>query len=284
MADYKQINEYLSRNTGTEGSLLIPKKIYDTLIMAVMKSLIPRSEAAVYIGPEGIPGSSVDIDLETPDSILVRETAEAAEFVLDVAEYTSTNLKPKKYGVALRITKELLEDGKWNILERNIYRAGIEIAENETAVIVSDALDQAANTVAGGAAVTIANITRAMQYLEDNDYTPTTLFIGNEVLNDLRNIDTFVEFQKVGNTEMLTRGFLGNVYGMNVIRVSSNAGYTATSAYVIDNTQAYAFVEKRPLTVENFDLVTFDMSGVVVSQRFAVGALRTKSIAKITSS
>ena len=284
MTELTSIKEYLSRASGTEGSLLIPKKIYDTLIMAVMKALIPRSEAAVYMGPEGCPGSSVDIDLENPDSILIRETGEAAEYVLDVAEYTSTNLKPKKYGVALRITKELLEDGKWNMLERNIYRAGIEIAENETSVIVSDALDSAANTVAGGAAVTIANITRAMQYLEDSDYTPTTMFIGTEVLNDLRNIDTFVEFQKVGNTEMLTRGYLGNVYGMNVIRVSANAGFTKTTAYVIDNTQAYAFVEKRPLTVENFDLVTFDMSGAVVSQRFAVGALRTSAIAKITSS
>ncbi len=284
MAELTSIKEYLSTKTGTEGSLLIPKKIYDVLIMAVQKALIPRSEAAIFIGPEGIPGSSVDIDLETADTMAVRETAEAAEFVLDAAEYTSINIKPKKYGVAIRISKELLEDGKWNMLERNVFRAGIEIAENETSVIISDALDDAANTVAGGAAVTVANITRGMQYIEESDFTCTTMLVGPEVVNDLRNIDTFVEFQKVGNTEMLSRGFLGNIYGMNVARVSKNAGITTTTAYIFDNTQAYALVEKRAITVENFDLATFDMSGAVVSQRLGVDSLKTSAIAKITSS
>jgi len=46
-----------------------------------------------------------------------------------------------------------------------------------------------------------------MQYLDDEDYEPTTLFVGMEVINDLRNIDTFVEYSKVGNTDMLQRGF-----------------------------------------------------------------------------
>lgn len=277
------ISEYLQRSSGTEGSLLIPKQIYNMLIMAVDKALIPRSEAAIYIGPGEIMGSSVDIDLETADTLLAREVGEGAEFPLDVAEYTSTNIKPLKYGVAIRITRELLEDGKWNMLERNIFRAGIEMAENETALVVSSGLDSAANTVSGGAAITIANITRAIQYLHDSDFNPTTLFIGMEVLNDLQNIDSFVEFQKVGNTEMLTRGFIGNIFGMNVIKVSTNAGYTATTAYVIDNNQAYALVEKRAVTVEGFELATFDMSGVVVSQRLAVKVLRSSAIAKITT-
>ena len=48
------------------------------------------------------------------------------------------------------------------------------------------------------------------------------MFVGMEVLNDLRNIDTFVEANKIGNTEMLKRGFLGTIYGLNVIKFSTN--------------------------------------------------------------
>lgn len=284
MAELTAIKEYLQTGTGTEGSLLVAKTIYNTLVKAVDKALIPRSEAAIVIGPEGIAGSSVDVDLETADSMAVREVGEGAEVPLDVAEYTSFNLKPKKYGVAIRITREMLEDGKWNLLDLNLQRASMEIAENENSLVVSDALDQAANTVSGGAAITIANITRAMQYLEDSDFSPTTFYVGNEVLNDLRNIDTFVEFQKVGNREMLERGFVGVVYGMNVIRVSTNAGYTTTSAYVTDRQQAYLIAEKRPLTIENFELATFDMSGAVVTQRLGVRHIRASAIAKITTS
>lgn len=284
MKKMQNIKEFLQTGIGTEGSLLIPKKIHDRLIEAVDKALIPRSEAAIVFGPADIPGSSIDVDLETPDSLRVREVGEGAEIPLDNAEYTSFNMKPKKYGVAIRITRELLEDSKWNLLDRNVMRAGKEMGENENSLVISDALDNATNTVAGGAAITIANITRAMQYLEDSDYTPTTLFVGNEVLNDLRNIDTFVEANKVGNTEMLTRGFLGTIYGLNVIRVSTNAGMTTTTAYVTDRDQAYVIAEKRPLTTEGFDLATQDMTGTVCTQRIKVRQLRADAICKVTTS
>lgn len=284
MTQLTKVKELLSTDIGTEGQLLIPRKIADELVAAVDKALIPRSEAAMVFGPGQIPGSSIDVNLETEDSMQVREIGEGAEVFIDVEEYSSFNLKPKKYGVAIRITRELVEDSKFDLLQWNIRRAGKEMAENENALIVSDALDNAGNTTAGGAAITIANITAAMQDLEDNDFTPTTMFVGAEVLNDLRNIDTFVEANKVGNTDMLTKGFLGNIYGMNVIFVSTNAGYTTTTAFVTDKEQAYLIAEKRPLTVEGFELATFDMTGTVVTQRFAARQLKANAIAKITTS
>lgn len=279
----KTIKEWLDTGTGTEGSLLIEKKIMDTLIGEVAKALIPRSLAAMFFDSSSIPGSSLDVDLVVENTLNVRETAEGAAIPLDQEEYTSFNLKPKKYGVGLRITRELIEDSKWPLLSANIETAGKRLAENENSLIISDALDNADNTVAGGAAVTIANITRAMQYLEDADYTPTDYLVGVEVANDLRNIDTFVEADKFGSREMLERGFVGTLYGMSTYRVSTNAGMTTTSSYVIDKSKAYVIAEKRGITVENFDLPNFDMQGAVVTQRIAVRQLRSAAIAKITS-
>jgi len=282
MAELQYVKELLSTATGVEGSLLIIKKIFDTLIDEAAKKLIPRSEAAYYIGPGEVPGSSIDIDLMVENSMDVRIVAEGSEVALDQVSYTSSNYKPVKYGVAVRITRELLEDAKWNMLQHNIMIAGRRFAENENALVIA-ALDAASNTVTGGAAITIPNITRAMQYLNDADKDPTTFAVGMEVLNDLRNIDTFVDFQKVGNTDMLTKGFLGNILGMNVVQVSTNAGMTTTSSYVFDNKFAYVIVEKRPMTVENFDLPTYDMSGAAITQRLTVGSLRANAIAKITT-
>jgi len=282
--EYKYLKEYLSTGTGTEGSLLIVRKIYPTLIEESEKFLIPRELAGWYFGPGQIPGSSIDINREVENKLDVRLIAEGAEIILDQTEYNNINIKPKKYGVAIRITREMLEDGTFNLLEHNIRVAGRRFAENENSLIITNALDSAANTVSGGAAITIANITRATQYLEDADKRPTDFIVGFEVLNDLRNIDTFVEVQKVGNTQMLDFGFLGTIYGMNVIRVSTNAGMTATSSYVIDRQWAYAIVEKRPITVENFELPTYDMSGAALTQRIDVQPVRTNAIAKITTS
>lgn len=286
MAELTYIKELLSTGTGVEGSLLITRKIHDTLIAEVMKNLLPRSEAAFVVGPGAIPGSSYDINLETPNSLNVVELAEGASIGLDQQTYTSINVKPVKYGIGVRITREMLEDAKWNLLERNLSIAAKRLAENENKLVLTQ-LDAAANAVSGGAAITIANLTTAMQFLEDSDFTPTTLAVGNEVLNDLRNLDTFVEYQKVGNTEMLTRGFLGNIYGMNVIRFSTNAAPTTTYskyAYVFDKNQAYCIVEKRPVTLEKFELPSNDMSAAVVTQRIAVKVLRSSAICNITTS
>lgn len=286
MAEMKAIKELLSTGMATEGQFLIPRKIHDTLIEEVDKNLIPRTEAAMYFGPAEIPGSSIDVNLVSPNNMNVRIVAEGAEIPIDESAYTYFNLKPEKWGVALRITREMLEDGKWNLLQHNLMVSGKRFAENESKLILQDALDNATNTVTGGAAITIANITRAMQYLDDEDYTPTTLFVGMEVLNDLRNIDTFVEANKVGNTDMLDRGFLGTIYGLNVIKFSTNAAPSSTYskyAYVTDRMHAYVIAEKRPVTVENFEMPVYDMSAASVTQRIKVRQLRADAIAKITT-
>lgn len=282
--EYKYISELLQTGIGTEGSLLIPKKIHDTLIAEVDKALLPRSEAALLLGPAQIPGSSIDIDLEVENKMDVREVGEGAGIFLDNGEYTSFNLKPVKYGVAIRITREMMEDAKWNLLQNSIRTAGKRFAENENSLVISDALDNATNTVAGGAAVTIANITRAIQYLEDADFTPSTLLVGAEVANDLRQIDTFAEADKFGTREMMERGFVGRIYGMNVLRASTSAGMTTTTAYVYDRDEAYVIAEKRPITIEKFELPTFDMTGTVLTQRLKIRQIKADAIAKITSS
>src|SRR3990167_2709212 len=280
--NYKFIQEDINTGKGTEGTLLIPRKIYDVLWPAVVKKLIPRECAAFVAGPAQIPGSSFDFNLMTPDSMSVRPVGEGAEVWLSDPEFTATNTKPAKFGLRVNITKEMVEDSQFPLLARALEMAGREFSENENSLVVA-ALDGAANTVSGGAAVTIANLTRAMQYLEDSDFTATHLIVGIEVLNDLRNIDTFVEYNKIGNTDMLTRGFLGNIYGMQVLEVSTNAGMTTTSAYVIDKEHAYFIAEKRPVTMESYAVPWADSQGVVLTHRIAVNTIRTSAIAKITS-
>lgn len=272
----------LTRSVATEGSLLIPKTIYNTLIEAVEKKLLGRDLAAIYIGPGGIPGSSVDVDLVTADSLTVFRVAEGAAIPIDTPDYSTTNIKPLKYAVRPLITKEMMEDSKFDLMAHALKHAGREIAENENELIEA-VLNTGTNTVSGGAAITMANISRAMQYLEDSDFTPTDMVVGPEVANDLRNIDTFVEAQKFGSAEMLSNGFIGSIYGMNV-HVVSGAIYTSTYAWVFDRNQAFAIVEKRPVTVERYNDLTRDMVGAVVTQRITMKALRADAMAIITTS
>ena len=280
----QKIQELLTTGTGTEGSLLIQRTI-SPLFDDVEASLIGRQWAAMVFGPADIPGSSVDLQIVTLNSLEVEVVAEGAEIPLGNAAYTNTNVKPKKYGIRPQITREMLEDGKWNLIEHNLRYAALKLAENENSLTVT-ALDGASNTVAGGAAITIANITTGMQHLEGASMKPRVLFVGPEVMNDLRNIDTFAEVNKYGSNEMMRTGVVGKIYGMDVVVVSTDGltGYTSTTAYVVDPVHAFVVAEKRPVTVEQYDDVTHDMQGAVITQRVAVATLRGQAIAKITTS
>jgi HK97 family phage major capsid protein len=279
---FQRINEYISTGDGSAGTLLIPKLILPTLMDEQEKALIPRELAAMVIS--GFEGSSITKDLTTENTLDVRSVAEGAEVPLDAIGFESVTFTPVKYGVSVRITREMMEDSQFDIFRENLKIVGRRFAENETNLILG-ALNGANTTVAGGASVTVANITEAMLNVEDADYMPTDIIVGNEVVNDLRNIDLFVEFQKSGNTDMLSKGFTGTIYGLNVVRFSSNAGANAvkTSAYVLDRSKAYGIAIKRDISVENVTMPTYDMEGAVITQRIDVKLLRSKAVSKITS-
>jgi HK97 family phage major capsid protein len=282
----KHIQELLNTGIATEGSLLIVKKIHDRLVEEVEKRLIPREQAALVVGPSGIPGSSLDVDTEDVNTLDVRQIAEGADITLDNQTYSSVNIKPLKYGVGIRITREMMEDAKWNLLDRNIRTAGKRLAENETKLILQE-LDNAGADNSGGSTLTIGDITQGMLDLEDNDFEPSTMLVGNEALHDLRNIDTFVEADKLGNREMLDSGFVGRIMGMDVMRFSTNAAPSTTYSkymYVFDKNEAYYIVEKRPVSVEQFELTNNDMSAAVITQRIAVKLIRSNAVSRTTTS
>jgi len=281
---FNQIKEYINRDAGTAGTLLIPKLIMPELLDEQGKNLIPRELAAKVWS--GFPGSSFDYNMIEEDTLDIDRIAEGAEVPLDAIGYETIEFTPNKYGIAVRITREMMEDSQFSLLSENIKIAGRRFAEKETELILL-ALDGANATTAGGATLTIANITESMQDLEDSGYNPTDILIGTEVLNDLRNIDTFVEANKAGNTDMLNKGFRGNVYGLNVVlfddRASPTPGTYKKYAYVLDRSRAYGIALKRDLTMEKVTLPTYDMEGAVLTMRIDVQLLRSKAVSKITT-
>ena len=284
----KQVQELLTTKVGTEGSLLIPRKIYDTLWEQVEKSLVGRQFAAFIVGPDGVPGSSFDLNLADVDSMTVYRVAEGAMVPIDVPSFSATNVVPRKYAVRPVITREMLEDAKWNLLEFSMRLAGTEMAENENAQILAT-LDGAGNTVSGGASLSVANITRAIQYLRDNDYNPKVFIIGPEVLNDIQTLSAFSDASQYGGADMQRNGFVGRIFGMDVYVISPNASTQTAAvqsrrAYVLDPMQAFCIVEKRPVSVEEYDDTVHDMQGVVISQRIGFSLIRSAAVVLITTS
>lgn len=285
---FTRIQEYITTDTGTAGTLLVPKLILPILFDEAEKHLIPRELAMSYTtaSQNKHHGSSWTLNEVKPDSMDIRQVGEGGEIPMDALEYESVTMEPVKYGVSIRITREMMEDSQFDMFNIHVKYAGKRFAEKETELIITE-LNSTTNAVTGGAAVTVANIAEGMNYLERYDYTPTDMLIGDEVLQDMRNIDTFVEADKAGNTEMIKTGFLGTLFGMKCARFSRNATPTPSTyckyAYVIDRNNSYAVAYKRDITVENFDLPTYDMQGASITMRVDVEAVRDYATCEITT-
>ena len=266
------------------GSYLIPRTLFSQMVMANRKKLVLRALAAKMIGPASIPGSSIDIPLQTRNSMVTHRVPEGSVIGLDAEEYSGFNLKPYKYGVRISITKEMEEDSMFDVMSMNVDTAGYELADNEEALIIAT-LDtgsgQSTSTrvANSNATLPVSDITAAMQGVEEENFTPSHFVIGVEVANDIRNLSTFTEAHKAGINDPSKR-LIGTIFSMKVI-VSKNV--SAKYAYVLDANYAFIGAEKRPLTIERYFDAARDTDFAVATQRIAYRYLRAGAIARIVT-
>lgn len=280
--------DFASTTAGSStASYLIPRTLLNEIMNAVRKNLILRGLAARVFGPSAIPGRTLVIPLQSEitsnTALPVDQVSEGAEIPIGQSQFENITLTPVKYGIRIGVSKELQEDAITDLLSYHGELAGYEFADNEEALIVSQ-LDAAAtassNTVANSnATLPISDITAAMQQLESNNYMPSHMICGVEIVNDLRNIDTFVEANKSGVNNPSQR-LIGTIFGMKVL-VSNNV--SAKLAYIIDANHAFVIAEKRPVTVERYTDYARDTGFVVVTQRFAARYLRSEAVSEITT-
>lgn len=275
-----KLMELMTRATEPE---MIETEIYMSVIESVRESLVLTPLVTLRIGPQGIPGDSIKVVLQTKDSLTVQELGEGQEIPIDVENVSVITLTPVKYGIRPLITREMTEDNKWDVVQRNIEEAGYKMAQKLDSLL-ADALtagnSASSHTVSGSTAITIDNITTAIYNLEYDGYKADTFIVSAAVAKDIRNIDTFVEADKAGIANPGT-GLIGTVYGMKVYQTNQ---ITANYAFVIDSRHALVLAEKRPITVEKYNDVTRDMTGVTITARWHAYYLRENAIACITTS
>jgi len=275
--------------TGTEPEV-IESEIYGTVVEAVKKNLVGTGLTALRIGPSGIPGSSVDVVTQDKDSMIAHEVAEGAEVPINLEALSTFNLKPVKYGIRPLITKEMIEDAKWDMVQRNLQESGYTMAKQLDTLLMEQIIAGAAanstnHIVSGGAAITVANITAAIAFLEADDHVATDMIIHPEIAGDIRNIDTFVEADKAGVTDPSQR-LIGTIFGMRVWVTTNgtvSAAGTTYYAFIIDRNHALCLAEKRPVTVERYNDVTRDLSGVAVTARWKARYLRPEACAYVST-
>jgi predicted transcriptional regulator len=137
--------------------------------------------------------------------------------------------------------------------------------------------------VSGSTAITLANIVNAMYNIEYDGYTPTDMIVTPEVAMDMRQISEFVHADKSGVTNISQR-FIGTIFGMRVWESRNFSTTNIEYAYIIDRDWALCLAEKRPITMERYDDVTRDVTGVVFTARWNARYLQANACSHITLS
>lgn len=263
--------------TGSEPEM-IETEIYKNVLMDVKDNLVLGPKVALTMTAADIPGSSINWVQQTKDAMAVHLVAEGAPIPIDTDKYVEKSLTPKKYGVRPWITKEMIEDNKWNIVDMNIKTSTYQMAKQVDVLLeaqLSAAATASSNTDSTGSAQSIAKITNVMQLVEENGYKPDTMVIESNSLKDLRNLDTFVEVNKAGTSEMLRNGLVGRIFGMDVLLSEI---VTDNYAYIFDSRYALAEAYKRAPTLVRVKDDIRELEGATLTMRYDATYMRSESV------
>lgn len=267
-------------------SELVKQQLFDIIKDASIEARVGRQLVDVL---KLSAGSSLDMVLADKDTMEFREVAEGAAIPIDAESYTKATITPAKFANRIIISQEIKEDANWDVMKKQLRQAGREAGVKEDSLIFTS-FDNATygfpsesnhDVSSAGAELAIADIVSAMYYVESEDYHPNVLAMNPEQVKELRQIDSFVEADKVGGRITFEKGFVGKIFGMESVITSS---ITAGKSYVIDTREAGVLVVKRPLTMKSFEIPERDALGVAVSFRAAARVVRPKAGARISIS
>lgn len=272
--------------TTTAEPELIKEQLFATIKDASQKNAIGRQLVEV------VPlrnGSSLNFELADKDSMIVGRVGETAEIPLTRETYTEIIVTPRKYGGVVKISKEMIEDSNFELIERNLRQAGREMANTETQKVF-DAFNDTTlgfpkngdhDITSAGTEFGIIDITNGMQQIEEQDYIPNVMALNPKQVNEIRQIDTFVEADKVGNRNTFEKGFVGKIFSLDSVVSSIQS---ADVVHILDQTEAGVMVIRRPLTVERWNDPLRDLVAAGFTQRFETVVLRARAGVKITIS
>jgi len=251
-------------------------KVLDVVWEAAKPNLIGR-ELAVVVAQD-LPS------LKVPRAKLSKayEIAEGAEIPVGTEDYDSVTLTPKKYGVRPLISKEMIEDAEWDVIEYQLAEAGRAMADLETEKIISEMISDAGNSVAAGTGGTLAyaDVVNILKECLTDDFAPDTLAIHPSEFADLLKDSAIQKAMDWGGPAVAPTGRIANLLGMRVL-VSTKV--TSGTALVIDSKHAGVLFIRRDVTVEEYEDPVKDLAGVAVTARWIYDTLRPNAIGKVTN-
>ena len=250
-------------------------KVLDVVWEAAKPNLVGR-ELSVVIAQDAP-------SIKVPRAKLSKayEVAEGAEIPVGTESYESVTLTPKKYGVRPLISREMVEDSEWDVIEYQLAEAGRAMADLETEKIVSQMISDAGNSVAAATSGTLAysDVVNILKECLVDNCNPDMLVIHPSELADLLKDAAIQKAMDWGGPAVAPSGKVPSLLGMQVL-VSTKV--TSGTALVVDSKHAGVLFIRRDITAEDYEDPVKDLAGAAVTARWAYATLRADAVGKVT--
>lgn len=187
----------------------------------------------------GLANDTVEVPIEQDNMAEPTYIAEGSEFPHDEEDIETVTATVKKYGGAVRISREAQQDSLFDVVSRNVNKQSRKMAElfNRKAydALSSNVHPDSPVSGSGGTSGTLefTDVVEATKTLNEDGYSPSYLITNPQGKADLLRSEEFQRATDLGD-ETILEAQVGRVGGLDVF--SSNAGLmSGASAFVVDD-------------------------------------------------
>jgi len=261
---------------GAEGATA---KLLSVVWAAATPRLIGREIAQVMTG-------------NTP-SIRVPKAAKAKAYRVGQAggapetaeKYTYVEITARLWECAPVVSRTLVEDAMWDVIERQYAEASRAIAEAESGEVCTEitaAGDANQATGDGSGAFNLPDLTAMIAKLEGADYNATDIIMHpNDFWEGLMRDSSIIDASAFGAGQAPAyTGQLAQIFGL---RTWVTSQMTPKKPCVIDREKAAVLYVRRDITVEDYEDPMKDLVGAVVTSRFRCKIVDEKAVVGLTT-
>ncbi len=277
-----KLREIMGGGTGSDYlSYLLPTKIYQTVLDAFSEEDILPAIAAIDV--RDFQGPTVNILWGLMDKIVPHwgGTAGGAP-AMNEDQLDKLALTPKVFSVDCAISKVLVEDCAFDVIEHHLKVAGRAMAQFAVQAALEEiyaGYDVSNNAVSGSSdAITVAQLISAVGKVEAQGGAPDigvlTRRQKSDLLADATTFNYTLDWKEAASRGKLMEGFQGLTYYLRRLQAKNGLYSVADTDYyalVFEKAKSLATAWRRPITIENYDDPRDGLVGAVLSARFDAG-------------
>ncbi|MFQ5711745.1 MAG: hypothetical protein ACE5GD_08195 [Candidatus Geothermarchaeales archaeon] len=253
------------------------------VLARVWEAAWPNMIGRQLLGPQNVVSQDTATlkVIKEPGPVLAEFIGSVGELPEITGEYGYEDLSPVKSGIRSQISKDMIEDAEWDIVERQLARCGKAMANLETKTIVEAMISDAGNSVAAATAGTLAysDVVACLNLIQADDYNPDTMALHPNQFADLLTDTAIRKALDWGGPAVAPTGRIAQLLGMKLF-VSTRV--TDTNVLLIDSGEAGVLFIRRDVTPEDYDDPIRDLEGLAFTARWKYKTLAADAIGKIT--